>query len=295
MILVVGATGVLGQQVCRALRERGAPVRALVRGPSPASAELAKAGVALVTGDLKDRASLRSAVDRVEAVVSTATAISHRASGDSLQTVDRGGQLALIEAARSAGVRRFVYVSVSPNFLPDCELLTNKRLVERELRGSGLEWVVLQPPAFQEIWLSPILGWDFAAGKARVVGSGEKRVSFVAIPDVARVAAEAATRPEFVRRDVPFGGPEDLAPNDVVRLAEEVTGRKFRVQRIPTGVFRVVRGALAPFAPVAASLLSLNIQVAEKGDVLDSSELWRSLGHTPRKVRDYIAAAAGAR
>ena len=295
MILVVGATGVLGLEICRVLRETGAPVRALVRTGSAKAGDLKALGVETATGDLKDPASLRSACQGVDVVITTATAITHRRTGDTLDTVDRKGNLALLDAARSAGVRRFVYVSVSPTFPPNCALIRNKRLVEREVRGSGLEWVILQPPAFQEIWLSPIMGWDFPGGKGQVFGTGERPVAFVAIPDVARVAAEAALRNELANRDIPFGGPEALSPNAVARIAEELAGRPFEVKRVKLGPLKIMRVVLAPFAPIPASLISLGITVGTHGDVPNTGDLWRTIGHTPRKVRDYVAkAVAGA-
>jgi len=291
VILVVGATGLLGREICRILRERGAPLRALARSGSDKRAELTALGVELATGDLKDPASLRSACKGIDVVITTATAVSHRAAGDSLDTVDRKGNLALLEAARSAGVRRFVYVSVSPTFPANCALIRNKRLVEREIRGSGLEWVILQPPAFQEIWLSPIMGWDFPGGKGQVFGSGKRPVAFVAIRDVAVVAAEAALRKDFGNRDIPFGGPEALAPNAVARIAEDAAGRPFQIKRVKLGPLKILRVVLAPFAPIPASLISLGITVGLEGDVPNTGDLWRTIGHAPRTVRDYVVAA----
>src|ERR1041384_755644 len=121
MVLVVGATGFLGMEVCRQLRSAGKPVRGLVRGTSdPAKVdELRRLGVELVRGDLKDAASLPSACAGVQTVISTASSTLSRQEGDSIDSVDRRGQLALIDAARAAGVAHFVFVSFRDN--PDVQ------------------------------------------------------------------------------------------------------------------------------------------------------------------------------
>lgn len=68
-------------------------------------------GAELVEGDLKDAASLARACAGVEAVISTASSTLSRQAGDSIASVDEQGQLALVDAARTAGATRFVFVS----------------------------------------------------------------------------------------------------------------------------------------------------------------------------------------
>jgi len=111
MILVVGATGLLGSEICRRLRERGRDVRALVRAGSAREAALRALGVHIATGDLRDRGSLVAACRDVDAVISTATAMGSKDRALSLNEVDRKGQLRLVDVARQSGVRTFVYVS----------------------------------------------------------------------------------------------------------------------------------------------------------------------------------------
>src|ERR1700685_3069435 len=98
MILVVGATGVLGQEICHRLRARGLVVRALVRRTADSSRLDALRGlqVDLCWGDLKDAGILREACDGAEVVISTASSTLSHQSGDSIETVDRQGQLSLI-------------------------------------------------------------------------------------------------------------------------------------------------------------------------------------------------------
>ena len=116
MNLVVGATGLVGGEICRRLAANQKPVRALVRptGDESRIAELRHSGAELVTGDLKDPASIEAACAGATAVLSTAASMLSRQPGDTIDGVDRLGQLQLVEAARAAGVKHFVYVSFSP-------------------------------------------------------------------------------------------------------------------------------------------------------------------------------------
>src|SRR5262249_46119196 len=106
-VLVVGATGVLGMEVCRQLAAAGKNVKGLVRTSSQKEKVdgLRELGVETVTGDVKDPQSLYRAFQNVDAVITTATStISHR-EGDSIATVDLAGQLDVAEAASGAGIQ----------------------------------------------------------------------------------------------------------------------------------------------------------------------------------------------
>src|SRR5690348_18478903 len=94
MILVVGATGLVGEEVCRKLVERREAVRALVRaGSSKDKVErLQSYGVELCVGDLKDPGSLRRACEGAGAVVSTASSTLSRQAGDSRSEERRVGK-----------------------------------------------------------------------------------------------------------------------------------------------------------------------------------------------------------
>src|SRR3954447_13776458 len=109
VILVVGATGLVGSEVCHKLRSRGEQVRALVRATSSKEKTdaLLASGVELRVGDLKDPKSIADACRDVSAVVSTASSTLTRQPGDSIESVDAAGQLNLVTAAKEANVGRF--------------------------------------------------------------------------------------------------------------------------------------------------------------------------------------------
>ena len=101
MNLVVGATGLLGGEICARLANAGKPVRALVRSSSsPEKIEaLQRQGIEIVEGDLRSPGSLDLACHGVATVFSTATAIQSQQEGNTLDRVDREGQANLTEAA----------------------------------------------------------------------------------------------------------------------------------------------------------------------------------------------------
>jgi uncharacterized protein YbjT (DUF2867 family) len=146
MILVAGSTGLVGGQICSKLTKADKPVRALVRSTSDRTKieTLKGPGIELAEGDLKDRSSLDSACAGVQTVVSTASSTLSHQAGDTIETVDRDGELNLIEAAKAAGARHFVFVSFPP-FAEDFPLNRAKRAVEERLKESGMAYTTLWP------------------------------------------------------------------------------------------------------------------------------------------------------
>src|ERR1043166_3090304 len=90
MILVVGATGLLGSEICQLLVAGDEPVRALVRSSSDKTKveKLRGLGAETLEGDLKNRSSLDAACHGMSAIISTASATLSRQEGDTLATVD---------------------------------------------------------------------------------------------------------------------------------------------------------------------------------------------------------------
>lgn len=232
MILVAGATGELGRAICRRLTEQGGTVYGMVRPTSAAEAvaELEAMGVRPVAADLADPDSLREACSGCDSVVSGMTAMGRPA--ESIDAVDRDGQLALVAAAADEGVERFVYVSYSGAIGKDDPLTLAKRAVERTLKHSGMSWTVLRPSYFMESWLSPLLGFDLAAGRVRIYGDGNAPISWVARDDVAEFAAVAVDSEEARNATLEIGGPEALSPLEVVALCAELTGRELAVEHV---------------------------------------------------------------
>jgi uncharacterized protein YbjT (DUF2867 family) len=268
MNLIVGATGLVGGEICRRLSVDRKPVRALVRPTGDPSRidELRAAGAELASGDLKDPASIQAACAGATAVLSTASSTLSRQPGDTIEGVDRIGQLQLIEAAASAGVKHFVYTSFSP-IAEDFALQRAKREVERALIASGMTYTILQPAFFMEIWLSPALGFDVAARRARIYGAGDKPISWISFPNVAEFAVRSLDTPAARNATLTLGGPEALTPLDVVRIFEELGGASFTVEYVLESVLRAAKASARRALDEAFAALSLGYAHGETIDM----------------------------
>ena len=233
MVLVVGATGLLGTEICRRLTRRGEQVRALIRKTSSPEkvALLTECGAGLCVGDLKDTNSLADACRGVDAIISTASSTLSRQAGDSIESVDDQGQLNLVEAAKAAGVDRFVFVSFRHSANLTFPLADAKAHVENAIKA--LNFTTIQASWFMEIWLSPALGFDYANATARIYGSGTSPVSWVSFQDVAEMCVLTLRHPAAERRTIEVGGPEPLSPLEVVARFEQIGGRPFKIEQIP--------------------------------------------------------------
>ena len=284
MILVVGATGLLGTRICERLKAEGQPVRALIRrtsNPDKVNA-LRSLGCELVTGDLKDPPQIQVACQGISALISTASSTLSRQPGDSIESVDLQGHLALANAARSAGVRRFIYASFRDDRIVQHPLTQAKRSVERAI--ADFEFTSIQASWFMEVWLSPALGFDYIHGMARIYGSGSKPISWVSYRDVAEFCIAPVLRSVAGRSVLAVGGPEALSPLEVVRIFEEESGRRFEVDTIPEAKLREQFDSAND--SLEKSFAGLMLQYAH-GDAIDMRGPLESIPVRLTSVREY--------
>lgn len=252
MVLVVGATGSLGRRIVHRLRAQDEDVRALVR-PASDWADLERAGAQIALGDLKEPQTLDRACAGVDVVVSTANS-AKRGGADTIETVDLNGNRNLIDAAARAGVHRFIFVSVlGVSADSPVPFFRAKAAAEQHLRESGLEYTIIAPNIFMDVWLVRLIEAPVAAGQpVTLVGEAARRHTFVAEDDVAAFATAAVRSPVARNAHVLVGGPEALSFRDAVRIYERALGREIPVRTVAPGepipgVPPAVQGLVAAF------------------------------------------------
>lgn len=244
-VLVTGATGTVGSRVTLELRRRDLPVRAFVRNPERAAEELGD-GVELAAGDFSDTASVRRALEGVDAIFLAC-------ANDPRQVEYETG---VIDAAASASVSRIVKLSAlgaevgSPLAFWDWH-----GRIEEHLRASGVPAVILRP----SFYTTNLLG---TADQVRQQGSlfvpaDGARISMIDPGDVAAVAAAALTAGGHEGQTYVLTGPEALTHERVAEELSAVTGRRIGFVAVSDEAAR--QGLIAAGMPefVAEQLITL--------------------------------------
>jgi uncharacterized protein YbjT (DUF2867 family) len=239
-VLLVGATGDLGGRTLRALRARGKLVRAMVRPGSDVSG-LPQDGVDVVRGDMLDPPSLERAMSGVDAVISSAIGYSRRKKGDSLRT-DFEGNHNLVDAAKKAGVPRFVFLSIlACDQAPDVPHFWAKKVTEDYLQQQGVPFVALRPGAFLGAPRGPYRDWMLSAlRKGQVMGmtQGGVQITYIAPDEVARVLAMAVDEPRALGQRIDLGSDRPLSGPELAELAGRLLNRQMTVRTMVGGGMR---------------------------------------------------------
>ncbi len=261
MILVTGATGFIGARVVHELRARAVGVRALVHSPARAGS-LANWDVELVEGDVGDPASLRSAAEGCEGIVHLVAIITGREAD--FERVMAQGTRNLVEAAREAGTKRLVLMSaigVDDPGASGIPYFEAKREMERTVRRSGLEFVILRPSfVFGDGGaLRTFLRLARRSPVTPIIGDGTQRIQPVWVDDLARAVADLLERPDVPGRTLELGGPEVVTWNELwARLKRAASVRRPSVH-IPFSVMRVQAALLEklPNPPITRDQLRM--------------------------------------
>jgi nucleoside-diphosphate-sugar epimerase len=249
--------------VAKALLARGDRVRALARTPAP---DLAAAGAEVVTGALEDPSALPRLVEGAEVVHHVAGAIAARSEADFMR-VNGEGTARVAEAARAAGVRRFVYVSSIAVSGPSARgkpmdeagparpitpYGRSKRAGEEAVVRSGVSYTIVRPPVVYGPRDRALLRVFRIArrGYAPLLGDGLQELSLIFAADLARALLAAAASPAAEGRTYHAAHPEVVTQRELVRAIGRACGRTVRTIAVPAPVVR----ALITVTAVAARM-----------------------------------------
>jgi uncharacterized protein YbjT (DUF2867 family) len=255
MILVSGGTGFVGSSIVRELLRRGEAAAVLGRDADKVREKFGTS-VEAREGDVRHPEDLASAMAGIDIVANAVqfpnSPIENRRKGWTFEEVDLKGTRNQVDAARAAGVRRFVYLSgVGASKESDKHWFRYKWEAENYLQGSGMEWVIIRPTWVygpDDVSLNRFLGFAKMLPFVPMFGNGEQMMQPVFIDDVGRVVADAALAPEAANRIFELGGPDVLSMNDVVRTALDVTGKRRALLHQPVRIGKAI-GAMASLSP----------------------------------------------
>lgn len=294
MILVIGATGFVGGEICYLLATKGLPFRAMVRQTSDSRRveRLMSYGAVLVQGDLREMVSLQAACRGARAVICTASSVpfSYQPGSNDIRVVDLEGVERLIEAALAAGVRHFIYISCALNEAFDDPLRNARRHVEQHLIASGVPYTILRPGFLMEAWLSSALGFDPVNARAEIYGTGDQPIRWISSRDVARYAVASLENPYAMGVIRTLDGPEPINPHQVIGLFEQESRQIFEVTRVPVELLQKQFKDAAD--PLQKSLAGLKIGYAT-GDPADRQSAQPAFMTRLRTVGEYVRIVLG--
>ena len=237
-ILIVGATGTLGRQVARRALDEGYKVRCLVRSPKKA-AFLKEWGAELAPGNLCQPQSLQSALEGVDAVIDAATA---KATDNlSMKQVDWDGKVALIQAAKAAGVERYIFFSIlDAEKYSNVPLMEIKRCTELFLSEAGMNYTILRLSGFMQ-GLIDQYGIPILENQAIWVTGESSPIAYMDTQDIAKFAVRALSVPATEKQTFPIVGSRAWSAEEIISLCERLTGKQAKITRMPLNLLRIMR------------------------------------------------------
>jgi len=243
-LLIVGATGTLGRQVARRAIDEGYKVRCLVRS-SKKAAFLKEWGAELVPGNLRYPESLAQALEGVTQVIDAST--SRPTDSLSIKQVDWDGKVALIQAAKVAGVERFIFFSIlDADKYPKVPLMEIKRCTELFLAESGLNYTILRLAGFMQGLIGQY-GIPILEAQPVWVTGNSSPIAYMDTQDIAKFAIRALSVPETENQAFPVVGTRAWSAEEIISLCERLSGKDARVTRMPINLLRTVRGLMRFF------------------------------------------------
>jgi uncharacterized protein YbjT (DUF2867 family) len=244
-VLVAGASGHLGGHILSACRERGYWTRALAR-TEPKALALRQCADDVFVGQATQVETLSGLYKGIEAVVSCLGAsVAARPLPDkrSYHDVDYAGNRNLLHAAKAAGVKKFVYVSVfaTPGYAQTAYVQAHEDFAN-ELKASGLEYAILRPTGFFSAYAEFVR--LAAKGPLPLVGGGKAKTNPIHDADLAKICVDAIDAPGTEQA---VGGTDIFTRKEIAELAFQALGKKARTLPMPAFVFGVARTLISPF------------------------------------------------
>jgi len=236
-LLIVGGTGTLGRQVVLQALTKGYPVRCMVRNFRKANF-LKEWGVELVYGDLTRPETIPPCLKGITAVIDASTSRANEL--DSLKKVDWDGKLCLIEAAKVANIKRFIFFSAqNVEQFENIPLMKVKSGIETKLKKSNIPYTIFRLTGFYqgliEQYAIPILE-DLPIW----VTNENTYISYMDTQDIARFCLRSLQIPQTINQTFVLSGVKGWVSSEIINLCEQLAGQEARVQRIPLFALKLV-------------------------------------------------------
>jgi len=250
VILLTGATGVIGGELLPQLLAEGQQVRVLVRDPKKLGEH--RVDVQITLGDLRDPLSIRHAMRGVETVIHLAATIRDQPGG-TIEELNGLATIRLLRLAERASTSRFVFFSaLGATGFQRTRFFRSKALAEHAVRESPLRTTVFAPSIVYrpgDPWITLLQRLSLLPA-VPISGAGGARYQPIWARDVARCVASSVNGAKGSgpggdsSSRYELGGPEVLSYDEIVEQVLEAAGRNRPLVHVPTPLVRTGLRAL---------------------------------------------------
>ena len=236
-LLVIGGTGTLGRQIVLQALTKGYQVRCLVRNFRKASF-LKEWGAELVYGDLSKPETIPPCLKGITAIIDAST--SRAEELNSLKKVDWEGKLFLIQAAKAANIKRFIFFSTqNVEHLQRIPLMRLKSEIENKLKEVGIPFTIFRLAGFYqgllEQYAIPVLE------ELPIWVTNEKtQFSYMDSQDIAKFCLRALQLPQTENKIFFLSGLKGWVSSEIIELCEQLAGQSAKIRQIPSFILKCV-------------------------------------------------------
>lgn len=232
-VVLAGAYGNLGSDIFRAL---------LAEGHQVVAADMIERDLGL-TGDftfkkldVTNPQALKGLCEGADAVITTVGLTKTSATVTNYQ-IDYQGNVNLLNEAKRAGVKKFIYISVlKADKAPKVPMLHAKYLMEEELKKSGIDYVIYRPTGyFYDIVkvFKPMI----EKGEVTLLGNDPVSANVIDTPDFAEYIVKHINDKNLI---VPIGGNETYTYEEIAKMCFAAAGKEPNIKRAPVFLFDVL-------------------------------------------------------
>ncbi|MDO6603687.1 SDR family oxidoreductase [Arenibacter palladensis] len=226
-ILLAGATGYLGNYIAKELISRNMDTKIIVRKPGKII-DMASKLTGIIQAEVTRPETIRGHFHGVDTVIST-VGITRQKDGLTYMDVDYGANMNLLDEAKRAGVKKFIYVSVINGQLHrNLKLVEAKEAFVDQLKASGLDYTIIRPNGF----FSDMRDFLKMAekGSVYIFGKGKKKFNPIHGADLAQVCVDAINSN---KKEIAVGGPDILTHYEVAEMALLASGKPINIIHVP--------------------------------------------------------------
>ena len=292
-VAIIGGTGFVGGYLVDALIEAGHEPSVLVRVGSEAKLRQ-PSKVRAVSGDLASPRGIREVLEGSDAVIYNIGILREFASkGVTFDKLQHRGVIRIIEAAKDAGISRFLLMSANGVKEPGTPYQVSKHRAEQALENSGLDFTIFRPSVifgdprgtiefatqlYRDMVVPPLPAVGFYTGSG--ASKGEVLMSPVFVEDVAKAFVVALEDESTIGQTYELGGPDILSWTDMLERVAEAAGKRKRILPMPIGMMNIAATLLdwLPPFPVTRDQLTM---LAE-GNTAEPAALEQLIGRAPQ-------------